>query len=211
MKKKIGFSILVLILAGFIALWYAHHLVVRHAEKKVFSRINEVPKVRVGMVLGTIKTLKNGQENYYFSYRIAAAAALYKAGKIERLVVSGDNSSKDYDESTDMKAALIAQGLDSTHIYVDYAGFRTFDSMKRLQEIFGQDTAIVISQKFHNERAVYIGDKLGMTVYGYNAKDVSKHMGMKTNIREYLARVKMLLDFYMGVEPKFLGEKVEIY
>lgn len=109
-----------------------------------------------------------------------------------------------------MKYDLIAKGVDSNHIYLDYAGFRTFDSMKRLKEIFGQNKAVIISQKFHNERAIYIGEKLGMEVYGFNAKDVSKHYGFRTNLREYLARVKMLLDFMIGVEPKFLGEKVEI-
>lgn len=191
-------------------IFFANWLVTNTAKSKIFDNKDEVPETKVGLLLGTSKLLSNGYENLYFKYRIEAAATLYKSGKISRIVVSGDNSNKDYDEASDMKYDLIAKGVDSNHIYLDYAGFRTFDSMKRLKEIFGQNKAIIISQKFHNERAIYIGEKLGMEVYGFNAKDVSKNYGFRTNLREYLARVKMLLDFMIGVEPKFLGEKVEI-
>lgn len=191
-------------------IFFANWLVTNTAKSKIFDNKDEVPETKVGLLLGTSKLLSNGYENLYFKYRIEAAAALYKSGKISRIVVSGDNGNKDYDEASDMKYDLIAKGVDSNHIYLDYAGFRTFDSMKRLKEIFGQNKAIIISQKFHNERAIYIGEKLGMEVYGFNAKDVSKYYGFRTNLREYLARVKMLLDFLIGVEPKFLGEKVEI-
>ncbi len=93
---------------------------------------------------------------------------------------------------------------------MDYAGFRTFDSVKRLREIFGQHAAIIISQKFHNERAIYIANKLNMNLYGYNAKDVGKYYGFKTMIREKFARVKVILDFIFGVKPRFLGEKIEV-
>ena len=191
-------------------IFFANRLVTHTAKSKIFESAENLPDAKVGLLLGTSKLLSSGYENLYFKYPIEATAALYQSGKISRIIVSGDNGNKDYDEASDMKYDLIAKGIDSNHIYMDYVGFRTFDSMKRLKEIFGQKKAIIISQKFHNERAIYIGEKLGMEVYGYNAKDVSKYYGLRTNVREYLARVKMLLDFLVVVEPKFLGEKVEV-
>ena len=191
-------------------IFFANRLVTHTAKSKIFESAENLPDAKVGLLLGTSKLLSSGYENLYFKYPIEATAALYQSGKISRIVVSGDNGHKEYDEVSDMKYDLIAKGVDSNHIYMDYAGFRTFDSMKRLKEIFGQKKAIIISQKFHNERAIYIGEKLGMEVYGYNAKDVSKYCGFRTNVREYLARVKMLLDFLVSLEPKFLGEKVKV-
>jgi SanA protein len=166
--------------------------------------------MNTGLLLGTSKYLKSGYPNLYFSYRIEAATELFKAGKIRNIIISGDNGRSSYDEPTDMKNELIKNGVDSNHIYLDYAGFRTFDSVVRVKEIFGQDSVLFISQKFHNERAVYIADQLGITAYGYNAKDVAKLFGIKTKIREKFARVKVILDFMIGTKPKFLGEKVKI-
>ena len=208
--KRILYIILIGLVFSLVSIFYANNLVTKTAKFKVYDKVDDIPEVKVGLLLGTSKYLSSGYENLYFKYRIQAATALYHSGKIKRIIVSGDNGSKEYDEASDMKYDLIANGIDSNHIYLDYAGFRTFDSMKRLKEIFGQKKAIIISQKFHNERAIYIGKKLDMEVYGFNANDVSQYYGLRTNLREYLARVKMLLDFVIGVEPRFLGEKVEI-
>jgi len=208
--KRILYIILIGLVFSLGSIFYANNLVSKTAKFKVYDKVDDIPEVKVGLLLGTSKYLSSGYENLYFKYRIQAATALYRSGKIKRIIVSGDNGSKEYDEASDMKYDLIANGIDSNHIYLDYAGFRTFDSMKRLKEIFGQKKAIIISQKFHNERAIYIGEKLDMEVYGFNANDVSQYYGLRTNLREYLARVKMLLDFVIGVEPRFLGEKVEI-
>ncbi len=208
--KRILYIILIGLVFSLGSIFYENNLVTKTAKFKVYDKVDNIPEVKVGLLLGTSKYLSSGYENLYFKYRIQAATALYRSGKIKRIIVSGDNGSKEYDEASDMKYDLIANGIDSNHIYLDYAGFRTFDSMKRLKEIFGQKKAIIISQKFHNERAIYIGEKLDMEVYGFNANDVSQYYGLRTNLREYLARVKMLLDFVIGVEPRFLGEKVEI-
>ena len=162
------------------------------------------------MLLGTSKTLPSGYKNYYFYYRIDAAEKLYKSGKIEYIIVSGDNSRKDYNEPEDMKNELINRGIPADKIYEDFAGFRTLDSVVRAKEIFGQNSYIIISQKFHNERAVYLAQKNGIEAFGFNAKDVNKYAGIKTKIREYLARTKVFVDFFIGKEPKFGGEKIEI-
>lgn len=182
----------------------------KSAEGKTFDKVEGLPHVKAGLLLGTSKYIANGNVNQYFAYRIKAAVELFKAGKIDVIIISGDNSVKGYDEPTDMRAELINNGVDSTKIYLDYAGFRTFDSMVRLKEIFGQEEVIIISQKFHNERALYIAEKFRIRAYGYNAKDVSKYYGFRTALRERFARVKVILDFMFGVEPRFLGEKVEV-
>jgi SanA protein len=109
-----------------------------------------------------------------------------------------------------MKQELINNGIDSTKIYLDYAGFRTFDSMILVKEIFGQEKVTVISQHFHNERAIYIASKFGIDAVGFDAQDVENCYGKKTMLREKFARVKVFVDFLVGTEPKFLGEKIEI-
>ena len=103
--------------------------------------------------------LKNGNNNLYFDYRILAAVELYKAGKIKYILISGDNRKKDYNEPEEMKKALIQKGVPAKFIYLDYAGFRTLDSVVRAKEVFGQNQLTIISQRFHNERAIYLAEK----------------------------------------------------
>ncbi len=148
--------------------------------------------------------------NAYFYNRIKAATDLYKSGKVQYIIVSGDNSSKDYNEPEDMQFALVQQGIPQNKIILDHAGFRTLDSVVRAKDIFGQTQLTIISQKFHNERAVFLAQKNGMQAFGYNAEDVNKYAGLKTNLREYLAKAKVYWDLIFGVEPKFGGEKIVI-
>lgn len=200
------FSGLAFILMLFLASW----VISSNAADKVFDRTEDCPEVNVALVLGTSKTTARGGNNYYFSNRIEATVELYKAGKIKYIVVSGDNSTVSYDEPTDMKNALIAAGIPANKIYLDYAGFRTLDSMERILKVFGQKEVIIVSQRFHNERAIYLGEHFGITCYGYNAKDVARAGGFKTKVRERFARVKVFWDILFGVDSKFLGEPVKI-
>lgn len=169
-----------------------------------------MPKVKVGIVPGTIRYLASGNPNLYFSYRIDAAVKLYQSGKISHLLISGDNGREGYNEPLDMKNALMEQGIPENAITLDYAGFDTYDSMIRAQEVFGQDRYIVISQEFQNERAVYIARRFGIEAYGFNAKDVKNYGGLRTKVRETLARVKAFVEVQLGVQPTYLGEKVII-
>ena len=190
-------------------LW-ANHTIEYATDDYVTSSINKLPKEKVGLVLGTSKSLKNGNKNPYFFYRIEAAEELFKSGKIDYIIVSGDNSSQYYNEPEDMQNELVARGIPKTKIFLDFAGLRTLDSVVRAKEIFGQTSYLIISQRFHNERAVFLAQKKGIEAYGYNAKDVNKKAGFKTNLREYFARVKVFWDLFFGVEPKFSGSKVVI-
>lgn len=189
---------------------YANYTIDYEAEDNVTSDIGNLPNEKVGLLLGTSKILANGKPNPYFVNRIKATAELYHAGRIQNIIASGDNSRKNYNEPEDMKNALIKLGVPADKIYEDFAGFRTLDSVIRAKEIFGQESFIVISQRFHNERAIYLAHKNGIKAYGYNAKDVDREAGFKTNVREKFARVKVFWDFFFGVEPKFGGEKILI-
>ncbi len=179
-------------------------------KESMYDNITETPSKKVGLLLGTAKYVKGGWINLYYTHRITAAVELYKAGKIEYILISGDNGRESYDEPTLMKEDLMAAGIPESAIYLDYAGFRTLDSVVRCKIIFGELDILVISQQFHNERAVYIARAKGMQAIGYNARDVNAKYGFKTRIREYLARTKMFLDLWFGKEPKFLGEEIQI-
>lgn len=182
-----------------------------HAAPFVFDNLENLPHNKVGLILGTSKKLKNGQENRYFRYRIDAAVALYKSGKIDYILVSGDNSEIYYNEPRDMRKALLAQGIPEEVIFLDYAGFRTLDSVIRAKEIFGQRSFTIISQEFHNKRAIFIANKHNINAIGYNARDLDTYSGLKTQLRERLARVLVFIDLYvLNTQPKFLGEKIEI-
>jgi SanA protein len=211
MRRKLVLYILLTIsaLAAFFV-YFCNKSIRKAAEGKMYADVDAIPFNKVGLLLGTSKYLPNGRTNLFYLFRIEATVKLYRQGKIRYIIVSGDNGREDYNEPEQMRQDLVASGVDSSRIYLDYAGFRTFDSMVRLKKIFGQDSVTVISQPFHNERAIYIASKEGIAAIGFNAKDVNAEAGLKVQVREKFARVKVFLDYLFGKKPKFLGEKVLI-
>ncbi len=201
--------IFIVICIAFVIICYS--IVRRNAVSRLYSDVADIPHNRVGLLLGTAPTTTSGRHNLYFDYRIDAATSLFKSGKIDYILVSGDNHSTKYDEPSCMRDSLISRGVPQDKIILDYAGFRTLDSVVRAKEVFGQDKITIISQQFHNERALYLAEYYGIDAIGYNAKDVIfKKNKFKIMCREFLARVKMFIDLYTGKQPKFLGEKIEI-
>lgn len=179
-------------------------------KKFCYSDVKLIPENKVGLLLGTSKTARGGI-NLFFKYRIEAAASLFNEGKIKHIIVSGDNHIANYNEPEEMKNELIKLGVPDSCITLDYAGFRTLDSVVRCEKIFGQTKFTIISQPFHNERALFIATKSGLNCVAFNAKDVPNKYSVKTSIREYFARAKCVLDIYLlHTEPKFLGEKISI-
>ncbi len=209
-RRKILMTVISLIAITFLTIVFCNYQVEASSKGKIYKYVSQVPQNRVGLLLGTGKYLASGYINPYYQYRIDATIELMKAGKIKYLVISGDNGRKEYNEPETMRADLMASGIDSTKIWLDYAGFRTFDSMVRLKKIFSQDSVTIISQKFHNQRAIFIAEKEGINAVGFNAKDVSKRAGFKVKMREKLARVKVFTDYLFGQKPKYLGPKVQI-
>jgi SanA protein len=208
-KKFLAFLLLVITIALLIT-YTCNEIIVYAAKGKLYSNVDSIPFNKVGLLLGTSKYAAGDRDNPFYDYRINAAAKLIQSGKIKYLIISGDNGRKDYNEPASMRADLINHGVDSSIIYLDYAGFRTFDSMLRLKIIFGQDSVTVISQPFHNERAIYIASREGINAIGFNASNVSRRVGFITSIREKLARVKVFVDLLFNTKPRFLGNSIAI-
>lgn len=201
--------LVVLILFVSLTAW-TNYKIEKETNPFIKSKTSELPNCKTALLLGTSKVLKHQLVNEYFYRRINAAVNLYMSGKIKYIIVSGDNSVEAYNEPADMKKDLMKCGVPNSAIYLDYAGFRTFDSVVRAKEVFGQDTVIIVSQEFHNQRAVFIAQKIGMVAYGYNAEDVEGSTGLKTAFREFFARLKVFIDIYTNARPKFLGSKIKI-
>ncbi|MCX7783094.1 MAG: YdcF family protein [Meiothermus sp.] len=207
--KYLSWSAGLLVVSGLL-LFGINTWVERSSQPWLFADADQIPHNRVGLVLGTGPTTVRGRPNPYFVGRIQAAARLYQAGKVDYLLVSGDNSSPYYDEPSAMREALIAQGVPKERIYRDYAGFRTLDSVVRAREVFGEQRFTVISQLFHNQRAVFIARQRGLEAIGYNAPDAPEGFNSNTRFREPLARVQMVLDLLLNKQPKYLGAPIRI-
>ncbi|MFT6177705.1 MAG: SanA protein [Akkermansiaceae bacterium] len=190
--------------------FHADRAAQKAGEGVLFDAAAEVPETPVALVFGCAK-MYQGRENLYFKYRIEAAVDLWKAGKVKCFIVSGDNHVKDYNEPQDMKDAMVDAGVPAEKIVCDYAGLRTLDSVVRAKEIFGAEKVVLISQKFHNERAAYLAESIGLEAAGLNAQSVGGPSAKSNTRREKLARVKMWLDVnILKTDPKFLGEKEEL-
>jgi SanA protein len=207
------FAIVVaLSLAGTAGAWL---LIEATSRAHIYASTDEIPPAKAGLVLGASRLVRNYVANPFFRNRIDAAAALFKAGKVEYLIVSGSQAGGGrprggYDEPADMRDALIAQGVPRERIYRDYAGFRTLDSIVRAREVFGQERVIVVSQPFHLSRALFLARWHGLDDIGYAANDVPLRFGVRTYLREVAARVAALLDVMLDVEPRFLGAPVRL-
>ncbi len=176
------------------------------AKDRLYEDVESVPHRKVGVVLGTSPVSSwNGRRNLYFDYRIKAGAELYKAGKVDWLVVSGGdyrNTENGYDEPVAMRDSLIKQGVDSARIVLDYDGTRTLNSLAKMRDVYRQDSIIIISQKYHNERALYQAKHLGVDAIGYNAHTPGRRASWWRNRgREVLARVKLFIDIARGLHP----------
>lgn len=208
--KRAGLAVLAMLVMTLLAITWANLAASWAARGRTFDSVNATPPSEVGLVFGTSDRTK-GRENLYFKHRVEAAAALWKAGKIRTLIVSGDNRAHDYNEPEKMKRALVRLGVPAQHIICDYAGLRTLDSVVRAKKIFGLNSILFISQRFQNQRAIYIAKAHGLNALGHNARDVGPGNGIKTRFREIGARVKMWLDVnILDTEPKHLGERIAL-
>ncbi len=164
------------------------------AAPRLYDSTDSITSARVCIVLGTTpyrKGYPNG--NPYFNYRIEAAAKLYKEKKTRKIIVSGD-SSKNYDETSKMLSALVKRGVPRSAIRRDTKGTSTLHSIQRACEHYKLDSCIIVSQKFHNERALFIANHYKLDAIGYNARDLNVKKGYRVYFREKLARVKVIID-----------------
>ena len=188
-----------------VILFVCNQVVVSTTKGKVFSDIDSIKYNTVGLLLGTTPQARIGRiTNYFFIYRIDAAEQLYKVGKIEKILISGDEHSLDgINEPECMRDSLVARGVPASAIILDGKGYRTICSVINANKVYGLKSFTIISQKFHNERAIYQAEHLGLDVeniQAYNAKDPKSRRAYLTTIREYFARVKMFLDLLTDKE-----------
>jgi SanA protein len=198
---------LLLLLAAVVVI--VNREVVNATRSQLYNDVASIPKNKVGVLLGTAKYQDRGKNivNTYYQYRIDAAVQLYMAGKIDYIIVSGDNTQY-YNEPQQMMQDLVARGVPAKHIYLDNAGFRTLDSILRCRDVFGQNRFTIISQQFHNQRALYIANHKRVQTVAYNAMDGDSFWDVM--VREKLARVKMMIDLLLNKQAKLYGAAIQI-
>lgn len=203
------FGVGVFLLGGILAL--ANWWVLRHAHGRIIQNVDRLDAHDIGLVLGTSPRLKGGWKNPFFEARMNAAALLFREGKVRHLLLSGDNGQKDYDEPTEMREALVARGVPASAMTLDYAGFRTLDSIVRAKSVFGLKKAVIITDDFHLPRALFLARAKGLTAIGYLPESVPWKWSQKTRTREVVSRVKACLDIYvLRTDPRFSGPREEI-
>jgi len=194
-----------------LGLFLNYKIVSEESAARIVFNIDSIPQMKVGLILGTAKYNVSGTVNSFYQNRIDAAVRLFNAGKIKYLIVSGDNRYASYNEPRYMMQDLIEKGVPADHIIPDYAGFRTFDSMVRAKKVFELDSVIVISQVFHLERALFIAKSHDLEAFGFAADFPDSETAFKVILREYFARIRMMLDLYvLNTQPHFLGDPIAI-
>ena len=206
--KRIILTLVVLfvLLFAFTNLW-----IVRSTKSKIYSDVTKLPHHRIALVLGTSHRTSSGSPNPFFEKRIETAAELYRIGKIDHFILSGDNRTMYYNEPMAMLKALLKKGVPASAITLDYAGLRTLDSIVRCKQIFGQNKIIIITQPFHSYRALFISKYYDMDAIAMVAEEPDFEYSIKVRVREYLARSKAVLDLYvLKTNPRFMGKKEQI-
>jgi vancomycin permeability regulator SanA len=186
---------------GLLLIVFLNGWVIRAADGKIYTKIENVPAQDVGLVLGA------GPGSLYFEDRLDAGAALYHAGKVRHLIVSGEGDPQDPygSETALMQTGLIKRGVPKAAITRDDAGYRTLDSMARARKVFGLKSVIIVSQPFHLPRAIYLAQEWGLDAVGYAAVDPGGDF-YHTYFREWGARIKAVLDAqFLNTPPRLLG------
>lgn len=192
-------------LAGTLLAWLAERRLGQMAEAWSFSDVARVPPVDVALVLGTAPIGPEGGPNRYFVYRLDAAAALWKAGKVKYLIVSGSG-----EEPTAMRAGLIERGVPAEAIYRDPAGYRTWDSVLRARDLYGRKRIVIVSQRFHLDRALFIARREGIEAWGLEARDVDTPYSVFTELRRYPSALRAYYDVWTDAKARESGRKIVI-
>ncbi len=213
MKKNKFIKILIWVFCSAIVLLLltivtCHFIVVGNASGRTYNDVDSIPHNHYGLLLATSPITPGGAHNFYFDNRIKAADELYKAGKIDYIIASGGDYTKEHkngcDEPAAIRDSLVARGIPVDRIILDYEGLRTLNSIVKAKEIYGLDSVTLISQRYHNERAIYLADHYNLHTVGYNAEPSPiRRNRIKNTLREYLARVKMFIDFIYRQTPHF--------
>ena len=207
-KKIIGiFAVLALLPAAFI--WIVSIRIGGYAAYD-FENIEELPECDAVLVLGA-KANRDGTPSLALKDRLDYALELYEKGKVKKILASGDHGTKEYDEVNAMLNYLLDKGVPREDIFLDHAGFDTYDSIYRARDVFLVESVIISTQEFHMPRSLYIARNLGLESYGYSCDDKMIYNMFYLNARESLARVKAFLEVeVLHANPKYLGEAIPI-
>jgi SanA protein len=200
-RQRVGRVLLALALLA-VAAFLAVYVRVHDNPAPIYESVATVPPMPVAVVFGAQSTI--------LTDRVQAAVDLYKAGKVQKLLLTGDNHVAGYDEPGQMKAQALADGVPARDIVCDYAGFRTYDSVYRARAIFGVTRAVFVTQRYHLHRALYLGRSLGIQVVGLDAARHRYPGQIGFDIREVAATEDTWLDVHLHLRPKFLGPKEPI-
>ena len=192
-----------------------HCVVVWNASGKTYDKVEAVPHNKVGLLLANSPITPGGAHNYFYDNRIKAGEELYKAGKIDFIIASGGDYTQTQksgcDEPAAIRDSLLGRGIPLERIILDYEGTRTLNSIAKAKLVYEVDSVTLISQKFHNERAIYLATRYGLTAIGYNAKPSPiLRNRIKNSLRELLARTKMFIDILTGIKPDIKEETISI-
>lgn len=209
--KKIRRGILIAAGCVIVAIIICNVWVIQSTRSRVFSETSQIPHNKVALVLGTSSRLTSGGPNPFFVNRMSRAAELYQLKKVEHFILSGDNRTKYYNEPETMRGALMALGVPDSVITLDFAGLRTFDSIVRSREIFGQDSLTIITQSFHSYRALFISDRVNIHAIASVADEPGNEKGALVYFREFFARTLAVMDLYLlNTHPKHMGDKEKL-
>lgn len=189
--------------------FYAKNKIADSTTELVYDGIQSVPSSQTVLILGS-KVFSDGRLSHVLQDRVLTALELYENGKVEKFLVSGDHGKKNYDEVNAVRKFLLSKGVKAEDIFLDHAGFDTYDSFYRARDIFKVNSMIVVTQEFHLPRALYIGKSLGLDVHGLKADKRVYKANVYNNIRELFSSSKAYLEVALNVKPKFLGEEIPI-
>ncbi len=199
--------IFILGVAGFVFLIGVNFYILKSTQDQIYFNQNELPEYQVALLLGA-KVYDNGVLSPIMKDRTDVAIEIYNLGKVKKILVSGDHGTNGYDEVNAIKNYLLEKGVDKKDIFLDHAGFDTYDSVYRAKNIFEVESMIIVTQKFHLPRAVYISNSLGVESVGIVAD--RRYIFLRNYLRESVSRVKAFLNVMFGAEPKFLGDVILI-
>lgn len=199
------FGVGALALAVVLLAWLAERRLDQTADAQSFGDLARLPVVDVALVLGTAPIGPEGGPNVYFVHRLDAAAALWKAGKVKYFIVSGSP-----DEPAAMRAGLVERGVPAAAIYLDHAGYRTWDSVQRARGVYGQTRLAIVSQRFHLSRALFLARHAGIEAWGFEARDVDSPYSIFTELRRFPSALRAYYDVWADPPARDGGPPVRI-
>lgn len=208
-SKKLLLGISGVLVLGIIFIFAVNALILQTTEAMIFRYVRDVPAKQVALILGA-KVYPDGRMSDILTDRALTALDLYQQKKVLKILVSGDHGREQYDEVNTIKDYLLQKGVPASDIFLDHAGFDTYDSVYRAKHIFEVESLVIVTQEFHLPRALYLAKALGIDAVGVVSDRREYVQGAYNELRETFARVKAFLDVILQAKPKFLGEQIPV-